>query len=177
MAHNYLLPIAHISNTPTYSTPVIFYDQVGCGNSTHYPERRNDAAFWTLDLFIAELQNLLCHLDISTYDLLGQSWGGMLGAQFAAIQPKGLRRLIVADSPADMHTWVAVAAQLRERLPGDVQETLTRLEDEKKTDEPEYEKAMMVFYERFVCRVVPFPKEFEDTIAQLKLDDTVYLTM
>lgn len=176
VAHNYLLPCSHISSAP-YSRPVILYDQFGCGNSTHLPDKKGDTKFWTPDVFIAELDNLKSHLGISTFDLLGQSWGGMLGAQYATLKPPGLRRLIIADSPASMHTWVATADELRKRLPKDVQETLTRCEKEGHTDTEEYEKAVEVFYERFVCRVVPFPEELTASFGQLKKDDTVYLTM
>lgn len=176
MAHNYLLPISLLSLAP-YNRPVILYDQMGCGKSTHYPEKKGDATFWTPELFIAELNNLTSYFNIPSYDILGQSWGGMLGAQFATTQPKGLRRLVIADSPSDMKTWVAVADALRKQLPEDVQATLTRLEKEDKTDSPEYEAAMMVFYERYVCRVKPFPKELMETLEQVKMDDTVYLTM
>lgn len=176
MAHNYLVPTAHVSSAP-YSRPVILYDQVGCGNSTHLPEKKGDTKFWTPELFIAELDNLKSHLGISTFDLLGQSWGGMLGAQYATLNPPGLRRLIIADSPSNMHTWVATANELRTRLPKDVQETLTRCEKEGTTDTEEYETAVMVFYRRFVCRVVPFPAGFNESLEQVKKDDTVYLTM
>lgn len=176
MAHNYILPCAHLSCAP-FSRPVILYDQIGCGNSTHLREKRLDADFWTTDLFIAELENLKLHLGIDKFDLLGQSWGGMLGALYATKRPAGLYRLIICNSPANLVTWVEVADRLRKELPEDIQETLTRCENEGKTDTEEYEAAMMVFYERHVCRVVPFPDELVQTLNQVKEDDTVYLTM
>jgi L-proline amide hydrolase len=43
-----------------------------------------------------------------------------LAAEFAACQPQGLRKLVVADSPASMVTWVEVANELRRELPQDV---------------------------------------------------------
>jgi L-proline amide hydrolase len=65
---------------------VIHYDQIGNGRSTHLPDR--GAAFRTVDLFLAELDNLLAHLGIAgRYHLLGQSWGGMLGAEHAVRRP------------------------------------------------------------------------------------------
>ena len=74
----------------THSIPVIMYDQLGIGKSTHLPEKNGDGEFWTVSLFLAELDNLLQHLGIQDdYDLLGQSWGGMLGACHAIKQPKG----------------------------------------------------------------------------------------
>lgn len=101
----------------------------------------------------------------------------MLGAQYATTRPPGLRRLIIADSPADMGTWVAVANELRGLLSGEVQKTLTRCEEEGLTDTEEYETAMLEFYKFFVYRVDPIPKEFAETMENLKEDDTVYYTM
>lgn len=176
MAHNYILPCAHLSSPP-YSRPVILYDQIGCGNSTHLRHKKGDADFWTPDLFIAELENLTSHLQITKFDLLGQSWGGMLAALYATRRPVGLNRLIICNSPASLDTWVEVADQLRSELPPHVQATLKHCEEQNRTDSPEYEEAMMVFYERHVCRVVPFPDELVQTLQQVKDDDTVYLTM
>src|SRR5580692_3492940 len=71
--HDYLLSLADLA---TDGRQVIFYDQIGNGRSTHLPERGAD--FWTVDLFVAELDNLLDALGLkdSGYHLLGQSWGG-----------------------------------------------------------------------------------------------------
>lgn len=76
------------------------YDQLGCGRSTHLREKMGDESFWTIDLFLSELDNLLAHLKIEEYDLLGQSWGGILANEHAAHQPKGLKKLILANTPA-----------------------------------------------------------------------------
>jgi pimeloyl-ACP methyl ester carboxylesterase len=57
------------------------YDQMGFGESTHFPDRKGDTALWNLELFMAELDNLKQALGIQTFDLLGHSWGGMLAAQ------------------------------------------------------------------------------------------------
>ncbi|KAL9027512.1 MAG: hypothetical protein Q9196_003972 [Gyalolechia fulgens] len=174
--HSYLLPLTDLA--ATHSIPIIFYDQVGCGRSTHLPEKKHDADFWTADLFLRELDNLITHLDINdNYDILGQSWGGMLGACHAIRQPAGLKNLIVANSPADMGSWLEAANRLRSRLPEDVQEVLDRCEREGDEASEEYEKAKMVFYERHVCRVVPMPGDLAESFRQLKEDDTVYMTM
>lgn len=77
------------------------YDQLGCGRSTHLPEKKGDESFWTIKLFLLELDNLLSHLGIQDdYDLLGQSWGGDLAADYAILQPKGSKRLVLASAPA-----------------------------------------------------------------------------
>ena len=171
--HDYLLTMADIARA---GRPVIHYDQVGNGRSTHL--RDKGAHFGTVDLFHDELEHLLEQLGIAdNYHLLGQSWGGMLGAEHAIRQPRGLRSLVISDSPASMPLWLAAAAELRAQLPPDVQETLTRHEAASTTDSPEYLAAMDVFYARHVCRVVPHPPELARTFAAIAEDPTVYHTM
>jgi proline-specific peptidase len=179
VAHNYLDSVKDLASHP-YSRPVIHYDQVGCGKSTHLPELKGEAGqkFWTVELFLAELENLTKALGIQdSYDVLGNSWGGMLGMEHAATQPKGLHKLVVADSPSSMVQWVKTANRLREGLPKDVQETLTRCEKEGKTDSKEYEEAVKVFYRKHVITIEPWPEAVNESFTQLEADPTVYHTM
>jgi L-proline amide hydrolase len=171
--HDYTLRIAGVADQ---GRAVVHYDQLGCGRSTHLPDKGAD--FWTEQLFLDELDNLLDGLGIrSAYALLGQSWGGMLAAEHAVRQPDGLRALVIANSPASMELWLAEANRLREDLPPDVQATLLRHEEAKTTDSAEYLAAEKVFYDRHVCRVVPHPPEVAASFAALDVDPTVYHTM
>ncbi|KAK4543275.1 hypothetical protein LTR36_005634 [Oleoguttula mirabilis] len=175
-SHTYLLPISLIHQD--YGIPVIMYDQIGCGGSTHFRDKKGDGDFWTPELFMAELDNLKRVLGITEFYLLGQSWGGMLGGQYAIEkQPPGLQKLIISDSPADMVVWTQVANKLRAKLPKDIRETLTRCEEEGRTETEEYEKASLYYYGLHVCRLDPFPKEMTDAFDNIKDDNTVYLTM
>ena len=171
-AHNYLLEIAGLATT---GRPVIHYDQLGCGNSTHLRDR--GAEFWTVELFLEELANLLKELGIGSHHLLGQSWGGMLGAEYAVTRPAGLQSLVISNSPASMDLWVAEANRLRQDLPGDVRDALDHHEANGTTDDPAYLAATQVFYDRHVCRVLPNPPEVIATMTQLNEDPTVYHTM
>ncbi|MEK1933730.1 MAG: proline iminopeptidase-family hydrolase [Pararhizobium sp.] len=155
---------------------VIHYDQLGNGNSTRLPDKGPD--FWTVSLFLEELDTLLSHLGIaSRYAFLGQSWGGMLGAEHAVRQPEGLKALVIANSPANMHTWVAEANRLRRDLPQAVQDTLLKHEEAGTLTDPDYIAASRVFYDRHVCRVVPWPPEVARTFAIMDVDNTVYRNM
>jgi L-proline amide hydrolase len=157
---------------------VVHYDQLGNGRSTHLPARAGDGSFWTVDLFNDELNRLTAHLGIADrYDVLGQSWGGMLGAEHAVRQPKGLRRLVIANSPASLKTWVEEANRLRRDLPQDVQDTLTRHEEAGTIDSDEYQQASAAFYALHVCRVQPMPPEVQRTFDAIAADPTVYHTM
>lgn len=155
---------------------VVHYDQLGNGGSTHLRDKGAD--FWTPRLFLGELENLLDHLGVaSNYHILGQSWGGMLGAEHAVTRPAGLRALVIANSPASMELWVSEANRLREALPPEVQATLLRHEADGTTDTAEYEAAVTVFNHRHVCRTLPWPDEVNRTFAAIGADPTVYHTM
>jgi L-proline amide hydrolase len=72
--HDYLDSFMDIAGRP-----VIHYDQLGNGRSTRLRDRGAD--FWTVELFVAELDNLLAHLGIAgRYHVLGQSWGRTFAA-------------------------------------------------------------------------------------------------
>jgi len=164
--------------TALYGIPVIIYDQVGTGRSTHISEKMGDASFWTVQLFLDELDNLLAHFKIQgDYDLLGHSWGGMLAASHAVRTPSGLRRLAIMSSPPSMPLWVAEQNRLRTELPKEVQDTLTKHEEAGTTSDKEYEDAVQVFYDRHLCRVKPTPPVLVTSFEWIGKDPTVYHTM
>lgn len=172
-AHNYTLAIARLAEQ---GRPVIHYDQLGCGNSTRLPDRGEQ--FWTVDLFLDELVNLLEGLGIAdNFHLLGQSWGGMLGAEFAVRRPEGMRSLVISNSPASMELWVSEATRLRALMPADVRDALDRHEREGTIGDPEYLAATQAFYDRHVCRVLPNPPEVLRSMELVGEDATVYSTM
>lgn len=130
-AHDCTEPIAELNR---YGRGCVLYDQLGCGKSEHLPEAPAD--FWSPQLFKDELVALAEHLGVAgRYAVVGQSWGGMLALEHALDAPAGLRAIVVADSPASIPLWVAEANRLREDLPPDVQETLTRHEKAGTTDD------------------------------------------
>jgi len=173
MAHNYVANIAELADET--GRVVVHYDQIGCGNSTHFPTA--PAEFWTPDLFVDEFHTVAAALGIETYHLLGQSWGGMLGAEIAVRRPAGLRSLAICNSPASMQLWVDGAAELRAQLPAATQEALTRHEAAGTVTDPEYLAATAEFYRRHVCRTEPMPQDFLDSEAQMEAEPTVYHTM
>nr|WSY54841.1 proline iminopeptidase-family hydrolase [Streptomyces sp. NBC_00886] len=171
--HDYL---ADLSGLAVGGWPVVLYDQLGNGGSTHLPEQPPE--FWTPELFLAELDNLLTHLGLADdYVLLGQSWGGMLAAWHAAARPPGLRGLIVADAPASYPTWREEMERLRAALPEGVDEVLRAHEAAGTTDSAEYTKTMRVFYNKHVCRLDPWPRAYNASFMEVVNDPTVYRAM
>src|SRR6202012_1058241 len=86
--HAYLRAFAHM--TECFDIPVILYDQIGCGKSKALPEMMGDVSFWTVELFIAELDNVIKFFGIEDdYDFLGHSWGTILGCEYIISRKPG----------------------------------------------------------------------------------------
>ncbi|KAJ7217071.1 proline-specific peptidase [Mycena pura] len=167
ISHDYLIPLADLT------TAVIFYDQLGSGQSTHL--RSRDTSFWTIDLFIAELENVLAFFGVTDrFNILGHSWGGTLASEFIVRrQPPGLRSLVLANALASSKLRNESLARLRPGLPEDLQATLKRHEEAGTTKSAEYKAAMMLFWGKHGCRVQPFPPEFLHSISLTDEDPTV----
>jgi len=168
--HDYLESLDAFAET---GRRVIYYDQLGCGRSSTPPNPTQ----WTVDLYKEEIDVVRAALNLDQIHLLGQSWGGMLGMEYAIGHPKGVESLIVASSPASMIQWVSEANRLREELPPEVQKTLLAHEEAGTTGDPAYEEAMMVFYGRHVCRLDPLPDFVARSFAALAVNPEVYHTM
>lgn len=168
--YDYLEPLEKMVGT---GRRVIFYDQLGSGNSDH----PHNPSLWTVPLFVEELGVVRQALGLEHVHILGQSWGGMLGMEYALTQASGLASLIIADSPASMSQWVAEANRLRAELPSDVQEVLLQHEAAGTTDDPAYQEAVLVFYRRHLCRLDPWPDCLLRTFEKVSQDPEVYTTM
>ena len=176
--HEYLLSFAEL--WPQYGLPVVLYDQIGCGASTHLPQTAGDKDFWQESLFVAELDNLIDHLKLRDgpgFHLFGQSWGGLLGVAFAARQPRGLQRLVLASGLASMNLSEKSIQLCRSELPIDVQEVLNKCVQEADYKSQAYREAMTIFQKMFVCRADPLPEELMLSLKHLGEDQTVYGTM
>ncbi|KAE9379616.1 proline-specific peptidase [Stipitochalara longipes BDJ] len=171
MTHHYLTPHTHL--TEKYSIPIILYDQIGCGESTHLPELAGDTSFWTIDLFIAELESLISHLGLQEYDILGSSWGGMLASKFAASNPAGLRRLILSNSPASAKIRYESTAEYRRELPEEIQAIIDKHEAAGTFDDPEYDEAYQVFIKRHICNLDSIPEPLLKSMIESAKDRTV----
>ena len=165
---DYLEPLEAIAAT---GRRVIFYDQLGCGNS----DDPHDPSMYTLDLYVEEVEAVRRALGLERVHVLGQSWGGMLAMEYALTQPAGLTSLVLADTAASLPQWVAETKRLVAELPPEVQQTLRQHEEAGTTDSPEYKAAYRVFSLRHVCRLDPRPECVTRTAK--KPGDDVYHTM
>jgi proline-specific peptidase len=170
MSHDYLEPLEAIAET---GRRVIFYDQLGCGNSDH----PHNPALWEMELFVEEVGAVRESLGLDHIHLLGQSWGGFLAQEYMLTKPRGVKSLILANTAASTQHWIDEANLLRSKLPTEVQQTLKKHEEAGTTDDPAYISATDVYYRRHLCRLNPWPDCLNRTLEKLGKDPEVYNTM
>lgn len=128
---------------------VIFYDQLGCGNS----KRTKDPSLWTVEHFVRELQLVVKTLNLTKYHILGHSWGSALAVSFALTKPQGLKSLILSDPYIGTPQWEKDAKRLLGKMPMNMQKALA----DGKYKTKEYKDAREEFYYRHVYRFKKFP--------------------
>ncbi|KAG9226894.1 hypothetical protein CCMSSC00406_0003433 [Pleurotus cornucopiae] len=175
MTHHYMLPHKELNSRLGY-VPVIFYDQLGNGESTHIPDAPKE--FWKAELWVDELENLVKHLGISDdFDLLGHSWGGMLSGQFTATRaPAGLKNLIIADSPASVPLLQASTDTILRQNP-EVAAIIQKHAEAGTFADPGYLAATQVLHKKHFCTIDPMPEDLMTSALSIMKDPTVFSAM
>ena len=166
--HDYMDPLKDLAG----NRPVIFYDQIGNGRSTRLPDK--PTSFWSIDLFVAELENVIEFFGLVRYDIIGHSWGGMLAAEYAARHPRflgflGLHRMVLADSNPQRSLSIQSQAQLLEEFPEDVQQAVMV----GWKDPPRYRWGLEKFFQVHGCTLFPWPVKLTTSFDALFADPTV----
>lgn len=170
LPHDYLEPLEAMAAT---GRRVVFYDQLGCGNSDH----PHDPSLWSVRFFLEELATVRDALALEQVHLLGHFWGGMLAMEQALTQPEGLASLILSDAPASMAQYMEGMNRLRAGLPGEIRAILAKYEAAGTTDHPVYQDAMVEFRRRHFCRLDPWPDALIQAFEKLAQDPEVHLAM
>ncbi len=137
--------------------PVIFYDQLGCGQSD-WP---TDERLWNIDRFVEELGQIKDALNLEEFHILGHSWGTTLAAAYYLAKPEGVKSIIFSSPCLSAPLWAADQDENRRLLPQDVQETLKRCEENGTTDSEEYKEATAVFNKHFLYRPDEYPEHLK----------------
>lgn len=98
--------------------PVVFYDQLGCGNS----DRPDDERLWTVPRFVEELDALVDHLGVDQVDLLGHSWGTVLAVEFYFSKPDVVRSMIQLGPVMSAARWAEDCSRLISGFPADLRD-------------------------------------------------------
>ncbi|WP_342745919.1 alpha/beta fold hydrolase [Raoultibacter massiliensis] len=108
-----------------YDRQIIFYDQIGCGNSK-IPHQEDD--FYNYDLWINEFYTVRDALGLDDIHLFGNSWGGMLAMMCMIKNDEGVSSMVVNGSPVNIATWLSEANRLIEYMPKEMQEAIAEAE-------------------------------------------------
>lgn len=158
-SHNYLLPIEALAA----ERPVIFYDQLGCGQSDAPPH----PGHYRIDRFMDELDCIREELGLDRIALFGHSWGSILAIEYLVSgRGRGVEKLILAGAIPSIPMFVAGLERLIRALPDGAGERILALQRAGETDTPEFHELLNLFYARHVIRTPPTP-EFERSVAAL----------
>lgn len=166
--HDYLEPLA----AQGQDRPVIFFDQLGCGRS----EQPGDPTLWRIERFTREVDALREALGLRRVHLLGQSWGGWLAIEYMLGNPDGVVSLTLASTSASLRQFVEEAALLIDVMPEPHRSVLQRATSAADYQTPEYAEAVLVFYQRHLCRLDPWPDALVRSVKNLD-GNVVYATM
>lgn len=167
--HDYLQSLEDLSNV---GRQVIFYDQLGCGNSDRPTEIP-----WSINFFKDELNTILKQLKIKQYHIFGHSWGGMLALEHALDKPKGLQSLILGSTLTSISQWIFEAQRLKSLLPLSTQQIINKHEINKTTQTVEYMQAVQKYYNLYVCKLEPWPEQLIKALASNKINQNIYNKM
>jgi proline iminopeptidase len=157
---------------PPAGVELYFYDQLG----SYYSDQPDDPSLWTVDRFREEVEEVRRGLGLQGFYLIGQSWGGMLGIEYALAHPDALKALVISNMTASIAAYTSHLAELRSRLPADVLKTLERYEAEGAYEDPEYQRLLTEhLYNRHICRRLPWPDAVQRGFAHI--NPQVYNTM
>jgi len=178
--HDYLLPLSALAN----ERPVIFYDQLGCGQSSRVlaasvlSDRPADASLWTIEHYVDELATVRKALRLDRVHIYGHSWGSMLAVDYLLRQnPDGVVSLTLAGPALSMERWVADQRVWLLELPKQTQEAIRKAEAAKDFDSPEYQSAVGAFYAEHVCRLNPWPEYVQRALLPENMGQDIYLHM
>jgi proline iminopeptidase len=160
--HDYLEPLEGLGD----ERPVVFYDQLGCGRS----DRPTDQALWRVERYVQELAQVRAALGLARIHLLGQSWGTMLATEYLLTRPAGVQSVIMANPAISSPRFIADVTRLRNGLPEFARTALESCSAAAGANNPAYQVATLEFYRRHMCRLDPWPEEFNRSMAGMGME-------
>ncbi|GEC79993.1 proline iminopeptidase-family hydrolase [Flavobacterium aquatile] len=174
MSHEYFEAME--SFLPKEGIEFIYYDQLGTG----FSDNPNDTTMWDLPRYVEEVEQVRKALNLNkdNFYLLGHSWGGILGMQYALKYQDNLKGLIVSNMMASCPKYGEYSKVLAKQMPQDVLKTVKDLEAKKDYTNPKYMGLLMEhFYNKHILRmpVTEWPEPVNRSMG--RLNSSLYITM
>ena len=151
------------------------YDQLGCGNS----DKPADTSLWVLDRFVEEVEQVRQAIgaDSTNFYILGNSWGGILGMQYALKYQDKMKSLIVANMMASCPEYGRYAQEvLAKQMYPKVLAEIKAIEAKGDFSNPRYMELLIPnFYNEHLCRLKEWPEPINRSFADV--NQTIYVMM
>ena len=136
------------------------YDQLG----SYYSDQPKDSTLWTNERFVEEVEQVRQAIgaDSTNFYILGNSWGGILGMEYALKYQKNLKGLLVANMMASAPEYGKYANEvLAKQMKPEVLAEIRALEAKKDFANPRYMELLLPnFYQEHLCRLKEWPDGF-----------------
>lgn len=133
------------------------YDQLG----SYYSDQPKDSSLWTIERFVEEVEQVRKAIgaDASNFYILGNSWGGLLGMEYALKYQDNMKALIVANMVASAPEYGKYAEEvLAPQMNPDVLAEIRAMEAKKDFANPRYMELLLPnFYKEHACRLGEWP--------------------
>ena len=166
--HDYMLSISDLAD---HGYRVTFYDQLGCGRS----QIPKNTALFVPERYVEEVEAFRRKMRLGRPHVIGSSWGGMLSIAYALKYQRNVTTMTTVGGLHSVPLTVREMERMKRRLPTDAQATLAKYEAEGEYENPEYLKAVVVFYNKHLCRLSPWPPEVAYSLDHIS--KPVYGTM
>ena len=107
----------------SHNRQIVFYDQRGTGKSKQV---KPDAS-WGMDAQVADMEAVRAKFGFQKFDLVGDSYGGLLAMAYAAAHPEHIEKLILSDSAAP--AWKDIVRVLPDVFPDVMEQIAAREKD------------------------------------------------
>jgi proline iminopeptidase len=161
---------------PSAGIEYYYYDQLGSA----YSDQPDEPDLWQVDRFVEEVEQvrIALGLDSGNFFLLGHSWGGILGIEYALKYQQHLKGLVVSNMMASIPAYNEYARTvLMPAMNQDVLAKIKSLEASGDTETPEYMALLDDHYQEHVLRMPPeeWPEPVNRSFA--KTNRKIYVPM
>ncbi len=140
------------------------YDQLG----SYYSDQPKDSSLWTTERFVEEVEQVRKAIgaDSTNFYVLGNSWGGILGMEYALKYQDNMKALIVANMMASCPEYGRYAQEvLSKQMDPAVLKEIRSLEAKGDFSNPRYMELLIPnFYSKHLCRLPEWPDPFKRTM-------------
>ncbi len=143
------------------------YDQLG----SYYSDQPKDSSLWTIERFVEEVEQVRKAIgaDSTNFYVLGNSWGGILGMEYALKYQDNMKALIVANMVASAPEYGKYANEvLAKQMKPEVLAEIKAIETKGDFSNPRYMELLLPnFYKEHLCRLEEWPDGFNRTMKHV----------